>query len=79
MTINVGWTVSVTTDVIATTVVDESDIEPNSAREDTPGMADPDMDGFLDRALSISSEPAGWREKRKSARSWLCRLSVDGR
>lgn len=67
VTINVGWTVSVTTDVIATSVDEVNDAEPRSARDGAPETARP-----FDKAITISTEPAGWGPKGKPARSWRC-------
>lgn len=55
VTISVGWAVSVTTDVIATSVDEVNDNEPKSARDGAPETARP-----FDKAINISTEPAGW-------------------
>lgn len=68
VTISVGWTVSVTTDVSATTVDEVNGSEPTSARDGAPETARP-----FDKAILISTEPAGWGPKAKPG-SWRCWL-----
>jgi hypothetical protein len=64
VTIDVGWTVSVTTDMIVTAVDKVNDAEPRSARDGAPETARP-----FDKAITISTEPAGWGSKAKPG-SW---------